>query len=162
MARPKKRTGQGSTKRRRPSRQQRQKAATKEAPAGAPIGDTTTGKLRDAVALAMAKMSSQGSVPAATALLKVLEGAEEAHAAQAHQERLEALEGDTEGLARYLGELGVERLELESRLRRPATPEEMHAWRAGHRDRALEVRALELRALRAHGGKPAEWMRRKP
>lgn len=107
-------------------------------------------------------MSAQGSVPAAGALLKVLHGAEEAHAATAHRERLEALEGDTVGQARYFGELGVELQELEARLRRKPTHEELQAWREGHRDRALEVRALELHSLRTTGGKPPEWTKQKP
>lgn len=114
------------------------------------------------MALAMARMSAQGSVPAAGALLKVLETAEEAHAAEAHQERLRALAGDSVGLSYYFGELGVESSELEDRLGHELTAQERRAWTQGHRDRALEVRALELQALRAHGGKPPGWTRRKP
>jgi hypothetical protein len=137
-------------------------ATTPATSSGAPIGDTDTGALRDAVTLALARMSSQGSVPAAGALLKILQGAEEAHAATAHRERLEALEGDTLGQARYFGELGVELQELEDRLRRKPTHEELQAWKAGHRDRALEVRAIELHGLRSSGGKPPPWTKQKP
>ena len=120
----------------------------------AKIDDTTTEELRGAVVQAMARMASQGSVPAATAVLKVLDQIEDQEASLRHNE---ALRGPPQEVAHYLGMLDATKSTIERILGHPLTPEEEKQRKAGSTDRQLEVRAIELSRVRAGAIAPPKW-----
>jgi len=105
-------------------------------------------KLRGSIASAMTKMASQGSVPAATAVLKLLTDIEAAHASGNHRRKLNQLVGDPPKLARYLGELGVSGRDVKLKLGREMSAAEKAEYDAGANERRIEARALELESAR--------------
>ena len=92
-------------------------------------------KLRSSIASAMTKMASQGSVPAATAVLKLLADIEAAHASGNHRRKLNQLVSDPPKLARYLGELGVGARDVKLKLGREMTSAEKAEYDAGANER---------------------------
>jgi len=118
-------------------------------------------KLRGSIASAMTKMASQGSVPAAAAVLKLLADIEAAHAAGNHQRKLSQLVSDPPKLARYLGELGVSGRDVKLKLGREMTGAEKAEYDAGANERRIEARALELgSARRGQKSTVPEWATR--
>lgn len=124
------------------------------------LGDVDTQDLREAVAAALTRMAGQGSVPAASALLKLLQEVERAELGEGHRARMKELAEEPAELARYLGELGESLEEVETRFGRAPSKEERAAWERGAADRTLEVKAVELGEAR-RGGALADWMHEK-
>jgi hypothetical protein len=122
------------------------------------IDDVTTAALRSKVAEAMVRMASQGSVPAATAVLKLLDDVEQKALADEHAAALAG--GDTVALCRYLGGLGATKKDVEQRIGRAMTRAEEAAYLDGKRDRQLEVRAIELGQVRRGTAKVQRWMQK--
>ena len=115
---------------------------------------------REKVAAGLIKMAGDGSVPAASAALKLLNEIEQTEASQRHRERLDELRDDPPSLCAYLGELGQDDDAVAAIIGRAMSADESAAWARGKLDRAVEVRALELAAARK-GGKVDGWMRRR-
>ena len=109
------------------------------------------------IATSLAKMAKDGSVPAASAVLKLLDQKREAAASEAHRAKMASLEDTPIELCRYLGELGQSADDTEKHLGRGLTMDERAALAHGNRSRLIEVRAIELAAAR-QSGKIADWM----
>jgi hypothetical protein len=124
----------------------------------AKIDDVTTEKLRGTIAEAMVRMASQGSVPAATAVLKLLNDIEQKSLASEHSEAMKNMKPIE--LCRYLGELGATKKDVERRLGHDLSPEEGSVFIDGRRDRQLEVRAIELGQVKRGGAKVERWMQK--
>ncbi len=124
----------------------------------AKIDDVTTEELRAKIAEAMVRMASQGSVPAATAVLKLLNDVEQKALADEHSEAIAAM--DPVALSRYLGALGATKKDVERRLGRALSPNEEAAFAKGRSDRQLEVRAIELGQVRRGSARVQRWMQR--
>lgn len=121
----------------------------------AKIGDSTTDDVREVVVEAMVRMASQGSVPAAGAVLKVLEQIEDKDATEKHREKVDSLKGAD--LARYFGEIGAEQALVAKHIGRELDRSEKRAWKDGRDKRRVEVRAVQLARVRA-GGSVENWM----
>ncbi|MBC8424471.1 hypothetical protein H8E07_10140 [bacterium] len=117
---------------------------------------------RKKVSDGLVKMANDGSVPAANAVLRLLDEQEKAGAAERHTERMESLADSPAELCEYLGELGQPADALANILCRPASDDDRDAWKRGQLRRFIEVRAIEMARLRAGAGKVEAWMRVKP
>lgn len=125
------------------------------------IGNKPVEALRGAVATALTKMSAQGSVPAATAVLKLLDQVEAAHVAGEHQRKMRALRNKPLELAFYLGRLGIQGERLTLAFGRKLKPPEEAQHKAGINERIVEIHAVELgAALRGQKPTTLEWMQR--
>lgn len=124
----------------------------------AKIDDVTTDELRGKIAEAMVRMASQGSVPAASAVLKLLNDIEQKSLASEHSDAMKSMKSIE--LCRYLGGLGATKKDVERRLGHGIRPEEEAAFVDGKRDRQLEVRAIELGQVKRGGAKVERWMQK--
>jgi len=122
------------------------------------------GEVRSKLVEFLIRAAAQGSTPAIGQLTKLLAEIEAAGAAEAHAKALADLgqNDDKCPLVTYLGGLGESAASTEAHLGRPMTGDEVAAWQRGHRDRALEARALELHRARSGTAPVPEWALRPP
>ena len=119
--------------------------------------DVTPDEVEDAIAAALIKMASQGSVPAANAALSLIGRKRQSDASALHRQKITELRGDNLALAAYLGELGIAWKEAKETIGRE-TPDIQAAHERGATDRRIEMRAIAL--SRARNGDPLEpWMK---
>ena len=118
-------------------------------------------QIEDEIAAALAKMASQGSVPAANAALKLIAEGRAADSAKTASRRISAAKEDNE-VSSLFGELGLGRAELSARLGvRALSDEQKIAHEKGSITRALEVRALQLELAKNGLRKFESWMLKK-
>ncbi len=115
--------------------------------------------VEDAIAEALTRMASQGSVPAANTALKLVDQRRQADAAAQHAAKLAELADNEQALARYFGTLGLSKAHLSEYLDAPCSSASEDALRTGARARHMEIRAIELARVRS-GGKIETWMTR--
>lgn len=111
------------------------------------------------IAEGLVKLANNGSVPAATAALKLLKEQREANTSEVHREKMNELKDRHEDLCEYLGELGQTTGSVSSVLGRPMNKSEQTRHEAGQITRSIEIRALELDSARRGSGKVEPWMR---
>ena len=98
------------------------------------------------------------NISAARAAAEQLEKLQDQIAIDRHKEAIASLTEPIE-IAHYYGRLELPRRDLRAALGRDPQPEEAQAYQKGRRDRASEMRALEMhRAQRGHRIEP--WMTR--
>ena len=125
----------------------------------AKILDVETSVLKEKLVVAMAKMASQGSVPAAQAAVKMIDEIELSEAANEHFEKIEELKKHPGKLCYYLGRIGESKSDIDRHLGRKPSEEEVELFKTGAKDRRLEIRAIELDQVK-RGGKVEDWMKR--
>lgn len=123
------------------------------------IGNVKTSDLREKLVIAMVKMASNGSVPAAQAVAKMIDDFETNAMASEHRKKMASLSSKPEELCRYLGMIGEVKSELARHLGRDPHKNELDAFVRGTKDRRLEMRAIELESAKK-GGKVEDWMKR--
>ena len=111
------------------------------------------------VAEGLVKLANQGSVPAASAVLKLLKEQKEATASEVHRKKMDSLKEDAVALCQYLGELGQSPASVANVIGRPMSSEESDSHKKGELERVIEIRAVELNAVRAGAGKVENWMK---
>lgn len=111
------------------------------------------------VADGLVTLANQGSVPAATAVLKLLAEERAKATAERLSGRLGELKGDSAGISGFLGEAGMHPQEVETILGHEMTENDRKAYTAGKLARKAEVRHIELQRVRDGNGKIDDWMR---
>lgn len=123
------------------------------------ILDGTSKDLKIGILEAMTTMIGQGSVPAATTALKIIEEIEQNEISEDHHSKMSEYKDDTVKLCHYLGYVEEPKSELQRHLGREPRGPELQAYKDGRKDRRLEVRAIELARVKKSGGSIEEWMR---
>jgi hypothetical protein len=122
------------------------------------ILDKTTAEIKEQLLIAMAKMSSQGSVPAAQAAVRMLDDLEVKEIANEHREKLTS--GTREEICYYLGKIGESMNELARHLGSDPSDKDFECYYNGVKDRKLEMKAIEYEMVRRGSGKVQNWMKR--
>jgi hypothetical protein len=123
------------------------------------IQGSTVEEIRESLAIAMTKMASQGSVPAAQAASKMIDELELREISENHKAQLDELKTHPNDLCQYLGYIGESETEISRHLGREPDEGELNFFLDGIKDRQLEIKAIEI-AFAKRTGKIHEWMRR--
>lgn len=105
------------------------------------------------------KIAQHGSVPAASAALKVLSDISIAHIHEQHLAHIESMREDALALSEYLGEIGTSFSALDIYLGHVPTDDERQKYRYGALKRKNEIQAIELELAKRGKGKIEKWMR---